>query len=176
MLRLQDPRQVARGVPPGQRIERRRERVEITADPAVARWVRRIRRRPDVGSPKVRAALVRVARALNEREASAIEDLPETGQPRMKPERHFRSVGADLNHVAGWHRQRRPAAVVEGIVIRNQRAQRVVAAPEIQDDEVAGARTLGLREIAQELGRGEGDGERRDAAADELSSGDLHTN
>src|ERR1700716_1858274 len=94
----------------------------------------------------------------------------------MQSERTARRVGADLQHVGGRYGKRRPAAVIERVVVRDEHAQGIIAAAQVQHD--AGARVAALRpgEIRQELGRGEGHRERRDAALDELSPGDLHTN
>ena len=83
---------------------------------------------------------------------------------------------ADLEHLPRGHCDRWTPAVVERIVVRHQHAERVITAAQIQDDQVPRARALRPREIREELRRGERDRERRDAAFDELSSGDLHVN
>jgi hypothetical protein len=105
-----------------------------------------------------------------------IEDLLEAGQPRVQAERGPRRVGADLQDLPRRHGDRRPPAVIERIVVRHQHAERVVAAAQIQHDEVPRPRALRAREIRQELRSGERHRERRDAALDELPSGDLHVN
>src|SRR4029453_10230316 len=88
-------------------------------------------------------------------------------------ERDARRIAADLEHLPGGNRQRRPAAGVERIVVRNQHAERVVAAAQVQHHQVAAA-PLRAHQIREELGRGKRHGERRDAAFDELPSGDFH--
>src|SRR6185295_214333 len=94
-------------------------------------------------------------------------------EARMQAERNARRVGADLQHLPGRDRQRRTAARVERIVVRDHHAERVVAAAQVQHHEVAAA-PLRPHEIREELGRGKRHGERRDAAFDELPSGDFH--
>src|SRR5689334_3723966 len=106
----------------------------------------------------MRAALVRIAGPLYQRKAPVVKNLPESRQPRMQTERHVRFVGADLQHVGSRNGERRPAAVIKRIVVRNQHAQRVVPAAEIQDDQVARMSTLCSSEVAQELRSREGDG------------------
>src|SRR5207253_10964475 len=64
----------------------------------------------------------------------------------------------------------------ERILIRDHRAERVVAAAQIEDHQVPDVRALRAREIAQELGRRERHGEGGGAALHELASGHFHTN
>ncbi len=174
VARRQHVRQRRRGVPPDQRIDGRRQRVEIAPEPPELGGIGRVGGGPDVGAEKMRAALVRIPGALDEREPALIEDLLEAGQARMQAERHVRAIGADLQHVAGGYGERRAPAAVERIVVRNHHAERVVAAAQVEDHEAAGMRALGPHEIAQELGCREGKRERGDAALEEFPSGDLH--
>src|SRR5262245_62696771 len=88
----------------------------------------------------------------------------------METKRHLRRIRSNLQHVYGGHADRRPAAVIKRIEIRHDHAQRVVAAAQIQHDEIPGARPLGEREIAQKLRRSEGDRKGRESTLDELSS------
>ena len=92
----------------------------------------------------------------------------------MKTEGSARRVAANLQHSGGRDRDRRPAIAILRIVVRNQHAERIVAAAQIQDDEVASRAALRSREIGQKRRRREADGERGNAAADELASGDGH--
>ena len=95
-----------------QRIDGRRQRVEIAAQPAGAL------RLP--GSAVDQMSVPRkcerlwfaIAGALDDREPALIEDLPQAGQPRVQPERDTATVGADLQHLTGGNRELRPAAVV----------------------------------------------------------------
>src|SRR4051812_2203156 len=123
----------------------------------------------------MRSALVRVAGALNECQPALIENLLETGEPRVQPERDVGRIGADLQHLPGGNGQRRATAAVERIVVGRQHAERVVAAAEIEHDEVAHVRALRTRQVREKLGRCERHGECGDAALDELASGDVHT-
>ena len=84
-----------------------------------------------------------------------------------------RAVAADLQHVGRRDRDRRPAGAVLRIVVRDQHAERVVAAAQIEDDEVAPGAALRAREIGEKRRRREADGEGRDAAAHEFASGDA---
>src|SRR5262245_40809312 len=94
----------------------------------------------------------------------------------MQTQRDVRTVPADLQDVGGRHREHRTAAVVEVVRVRDQRAQRVVAATKIEDHQVAGTRALSPGEIREERRCRERHGERPDTAFDELTSGDLHMN
>ena len=124
----------------------------------------------------MRPALIVIAGALNEREASLIEDGLEVGKPRVQPERDARGIAADLQHPAGGHRDRRTPAVIRRVVIGNEHAQGVVPSAQIQDDQVASVRSLRAGEIAQKVGRGKSHRERGDTASDERPAGDFHTN
>ena len=57
-------------------------------------------------------------------------------------------VAADLKHAVGGYRLRRAARVVVIVRIRNQKAQGVVAAAQIQDDQMPAGRTLGPGKLA----------------------------
>ena len=172
----QDARQAAGCVPSDQRIDRRRQRIEIPAYPAEALRVAGIAGRPNIRTGEMRPALIRIAGALHEREPALIEDLLQAGEARVQAQRHVRRVGPDLQNVGGRHGQRRPAAVVKRILIGDHRADRVVAAAQIEHHQVPDACALRAREIAQKLGRRERHGEGGGAALHELASGDFHTN
>src|SRR5688572_31547071 len=92
----------------------------------------------------------------------------------MQAELHARRVAADLEDVGGRNRERGPAAAVERIVIRDHRAERVVAAAEVDHYEVARRNPLCERDLAHDLRRREAEGECGDAALDELSSREIH--
>jgi hypothetical protein len=122
----------------------------------------------------MRTRLVVVAGALDQCEAPGIENLFQSGESRMEPERNPRRVGADLQHRRSGHRQRRPAAVVERIVVGHQHAERVVAAAQVEDHEIAGVSALRARQVGQELGRRKRHRERGDPAFHEFAPGDSH--
>ena len=172
--RLQHVWERAGGIPSNQRIDRRRQRVEISADPAEALRVRGIGGRPDIGAQKVRATLILVAGPLHERKAAVVENLFQPGKARMQSQRHARRVGADLQHLTRGDGERRPPAVVERIVVGHEHTERIVSAAQVQDDEIACVRALRPREIAEKLRRRERHRERSHAAFDELSSRDFH--
>ncbi len=65
------------------------------------------------------------------------------------------------------------AAVVERVLVRNDGAQRVVAAAQVEHHQAARPRALRPGDVAQERRRREADGERRHAAADEVSTRDI---
>src|SRR5579872_4760612 len=168
--------QRGRGVPADERVDRGRQRVKVSAEPAEALGIVGIRGGPDVGALEVGPARVRIARALDEREITLFEDLFEAAQPGVQPERHPRRVTPDWQHLAGWNPDRGPPTPVKRIVVGNQHAERIVAAAQIKDDEVSGLRSLRACQVAQELRRCERDRKCRGATLDELTSGDLHTN
>src|SRR5262245_54196852 len=120
----------------------------------------------------MRAARVLIADPLNDREAALIEDVALPGEPRVQAERLAAAVAADLQHGRRRDAERGATAVIEGIGIGDQRAQPVVAAAQIEDDEVAARGALGASEIGEKRRRGESDGERRDAVLDEGASRD----
>ena len=93
----------------------------------------------------------------------------------MKSELVARGVAADLQHLAGGHRQRGTPALIERIAIRHEHAERVVAAAEIQDDEIPERRALRERDVAEKARRRKAEAERADAAAHEIASGESHT-
>ena len=109
-----------------------------------------------------------------EGEPALVEDVAESGHFRMQAERLPAVVAADLQHRARGNRQRRPAAVIEGIGVWHEHAEAVVPAREIEDDEVA-SRRLRARQVGEERRRGETDRERGHAVLDERASSD-HTN
>ncbi len=92
----------------------------------------------------------------------------------MKTERDSRPVGANLNHVDGGDGLRRPSLVIGRVAVRNQRAERVVAAGEIEDDEVAAGGALRAGEVGEKCRRGKTDSERRHAVTNELASSEFH--
>ncbi len=77
-------------------------------------------------------------------------------------------VAADLQHLAGGYCQRGTPALIERIAIRHEHAERVVAAAEIEHDEIPERRALRERDIGEKARRRETQGERADAAADEM--------
>src|SRR5687768_16624726 len=91
----------------------------------------------------------------------------------MQTERLAAAVAADLQYLAGRNRNRRAPARIEGIPVRHDRAQRVVAATQVDDDEVAAARTLGERDVAQEGGRRKAHREGGDPVANEFPARNL---
>ena len=84
-------------------------------------------------------------------------------------------VAADLQRLTGRHRERRTPARVERIAIRDEHAERVVAAAQIHDDEIAEARALGQRDVAEKSRRRKAERKRRHAAPHEVASGVFHT-
>jgi hypothetical protein len=116
----------------------------------------------------MRSAGVLVTRALHDREAAVVEDVAQAGQPRVEAKRTSAAVGAYLQHLPRRDRDRRTTAVVERVLVRHERAQRVVSAIQVDDHEAARARPLRTREVAKKRGRCETDGERRNTAADEF--------
>ena len=83
----------------------------------------------------------------------------------MQTKRLARRVAANLQHLSRRNRNCRPAAVIERILVRDERVQRVVPAAQIDDHEVAGACALRPCNIAQERGGRETDRESRHAVA-----------
>jgi hypothetical protein len=122
----------------------------------------------------VRSARILISGPLDDRQPSGIEDLLEAGQSRMEAERVTAAIASDLQNVRRRHVQRRTPAVVEAVVVGHERAERVVPARQVQDDEVAARRSLRAREIAEKGRRREADGKGGDAAAHELASGYRH--
>jgi hypothetical protein len=151
----QRPRRLARGVPPHERVDRARQRIGIPAEPPGPLRRGRVGRRPDVGAEKMRPARVRVSRALDDREPAGIEDLLQPRETRMETERHTTPIAADLQDVPRLHRERRPPAEVKAVVVGHERAERVVPAGEVQHDQVAAARSLRPRQVAEECRRRE---------------------
>ena len=88
----------------------------------------------------------------------------------MQTERDSRRVSADLQHVGGRNGDGRPPNGVVRIEVRDDGAQRVVAAAEIHHHEVARGRPLRERDVANGLRSGKAERECGDAALDELSS------
>jgi len=93
----------------------------------------------------------------------------------MKPELVARGVAADLQYLSRRHRQRGTPALIELIAIRHEHAERVVAAPQIHDDEISEGGALRERDVAEKARRGKAEAEGADAAAHEIASGELHT-
>ena len=157
-------------VPCDKRIEIAAERVEVLAEPAGTLRVGRIGGRPDVGAQEMRSAGVLIAGALNQRHASLVENRFQPREPRVQAERHAGRIGADLEHVAGGHRQRRPAAVIERVGVGNQHAERIIAAGEVQHDERAQRQALRFGHAAQNRRRRKTVGEGGDTALEKRSS------
>ena len=63
--------------------------------------------------------------------------------------------------------------VVRGVGVGHQRIERVVAAREIQDDQVPRGRTLSPGDVGEKCRRGIADCDRRDSIADESSPSDV---
>src|SRR5690242_14560296 len=103
----------------------------------------------------MRSARVLIAGALNDGEAPLIEDGLQTGEPRVKAERPAGRIGSYLQDVRRGHGDRRTTAVVEGVLVRDHSAERVVAAREVDDNEIARDRALRPRDVYQERRRGE---------------------
>ena len=109
--RQQRARRLTHGGPRRQRIDRRRQRIEIAAEPAGALRRARVAGGPDVGALEMRAARVRIAGALDDRQPAGVEDASSGRRSRgCKPERVAGAVGADLQHVRRRNRERRPPA------------------------------------------------------------------
>ena len=170
LSRHERPRRVGRRVPRGQRVDRPRQRIEIASQPTRSGRRLRIRGAENVGGLEVRAARILVAGALHDREASLVEDVRQAAEPRVKPERPPRSIGAHLQHLAGRNRDGGTPAVVALVLVGNQRVERVVAAAEIHDHQSPRRQALRLRDGAQERRRGEAERDRGHAVADEESS------
>src|SRR5512132_4293953 len=111
----------------------------------------------------MRAARVLVPRALDDGEPAFLENRLQAGETRMQPKRTARRIAADLQHGGRWDRNRRAAADIERVQIRNHRAQRVVAARKVDDHEAARSRTLRAGDVAQERRGRERYGEGGDA-------------
>ena len=107
--------------PAGERIDRRRQRVEIAAEPARADRVGGIGGGPDVRAEKVRAARVRIARCAESargarrRRSAAARSAADAGRARGRT----LSVPT-CSTLAGRHGDRRPAAVVERVGVRDR--------------------------------------------------------
>ena len=134
-----------------------------------------IRGRPDVGPLEMRTTRVLIPCSLNEGEATLIEDCAHPGEARMETELISGRVAPDLQRLTGRYGKSRPPRRVERVAIRHQHAERVIAAAQIQDDEVARRGALGKRGLAEKSRRGKADAECRDAAAHEFASAVLHT-
>src|SRR5262249_31934479 len=115
-----------------------------------------------------------VSGPLHDGQAAGLENLLEAGQTWMKAERDARRIRPDLQHPGRRHPQRGTAARVERIVVWNHHAERVVAAAQIEDHEIAQLGALRRSQIAHEFRRRERDRKRGHAAFDELTPGDLH--
>src|SRR6185295_873992 len=96
-------REARRRIPSDERIHRRRQRIEIPPDPAETLRIAWIGSGPDIGAEEMRAALILVPGALNERQAALVENLLHPGESRMQTEGDARRIGADLQHLARRH-------------------------------------------------------------------------
>src|SRR5262245_53567042 len=92
----------------------------------------------------------------------------------MQPQCTAGSIAADLQHLACRDRDRWTAAVVGGVLVWDQRVQRVVAAAKVYDNESTRWDPLRLRDCAQESGRGKTESNRRNAVTNEDSSRYAH--
>ena len=148
--RQQRPRRLAHRRPGGQRVDRRRHPIEVAAQPADALRRRWIGGRPDVGALEVRAARVWVAGALNDREPAGVEDGAQVrsgaGSGRAHSRRCRTRSGARCRPGSPAFGRR---AKYCGVVVGDDRAQRVVAAAQVEDDEVAPRPPLGAGEVGQ---------------------------
>jgi len=135
--------------PGSQGIDRRGHAVEIAPQPADTLGRRGIGGRPDVGALKVRAARVGIAGALDDREPAGVEDGAQVGQARVQAERVPGAVGPDLENVAGRDREVWTTREVLLISVGNERAQPVVAAAQVEHDQVAPRSPLRTGNVGQ---------------------------
>ena len=92
----------------------------------------------------------------------------------METERNAGTIAPNLQDIGRRNGDRRPAAAILRIVIRNQHAERVIPPAQIKDDEVLPRAALRSREVRQKRRRRKADRERCHAAAYELASRDGH--
>jgi hypothetical protein len=118
----------------------------------------------------VGSARVQVARSLHDRETTLIEDFAQSCKPGMQTECLAGAVTSNLQNLAGRNRDSGPAAVIERVLIGHHRAQRVVAATQIDHHEITSPGALRESDFAQKRGRGEADSKCRHTVTDELSS------
>src|SRR5687768_5362173 len=123
----------------------------------------------------MRSAGVLVAGALNQRKPSFVEDRPQSSETRMKAKLVPGRVAAYLQHLSCGHGQRGPPALIERITIRHEHAERVVASPQIEDDQVSRGGALRPRVVAEKLQRGKAEAAGADAPSEKIASGELHT-
>ena len=121
-------RRLGERVPRDERIDRPRERGQVLAEPSWSGAVGRVGRRPDIRALEMRPARIRVANALDQRQAALTEDVQQARQPWMQAERLAARIAADLQQRAGRNRQRRPPAGIERVRVRDEHAEAVVAA------------------------------------------------
>ncbi len=81
------------------------------------------------------------------------------------------AVTANLQNLTGRNRDGRAPAVIKRVLIRYDRAQRVVAATQVNHHEITGPGALRESNLAQERRGGKADGKCRHTVTDELSSG-----
>ena len=101
------------------------------------------------------------------------DDLQALASDLIDTMRAAPGIGADLQHIGGGHRNGRAAAVVERVLIRNDGVQRVVAACEVDDNEIARDCALRAGDVREERRGGEADCERRHAIANEFPPSDF---
>ena len=172
--RLERARRLVGRVPCGQRIHRPRQRIEIAPQPARAGDRLRVGGAVDVAGFEVRAAGVRVAGALHERQPPLVEDAAQRREPRMQaPSRapRHRSPPAAPGPQA---RRSSAGGCSRSVLIGDQRVERVVAATQVDDDEPAPGNALRLRDVGQERGRREPEGDGGDTVTNEQSAGEVH--
>src|SRR5262245_20851805 len=92
----------------------------------------------------------------------------------MQPQRTAGGIAADLQHLACRDRDRWTTAVVRGVLVWDQRIQRVVAAAEVDDNEPTRWDPLRLRDCAQESGSGKAECDRGNAVTNEDPSRYSH--
>ena len=97
----------------------------------------------------MRAAGIQIAGALHHGKATLVEYVAQPREPRVQTKRLSAAVAANLEYLTGRNRERRSAAVVERILVRNNRAQGVVAAIEVHDDKISTPHALRERNVAQ---------------------------
>ena len=122
----------------------------------------------------MRAAGVVVSGALDDRDVTDIKHRLEPWQVRMQPERPTAKVGTKLQHARGGHGLRWTTRVVGVIRVGHKKTQRVVAATQIEHDQVPARTTLRQRHVGQEPRHAEAKRERRDPAFHKRPSTKSH--
>ena len=118
----------------------------------------------------MRTAGVQVTRALNDRQQTLVVDVPQASQSRMQSQRPPVGIAPDLEHLSRGHSNSRTPAVIERVLIRNDGAERIVAAAEIHHHQAATPGALRQRDVVQKRGSRKADGERRNTVTNEFTS------